>query len=97
VIALDLDINERTVEGHRAQVMKKLDVATLAQLVKVKFFSNNLYEFRLDLTGLLIGLDFPWQRIFYTKRSFWLIQLMKAGCPPLSFLMGCRQWHVWSN
>lgn len=35
-IAFDLDISERTVEVHRAQVMKKLDVATLAQLVRVK-------------------------------------------------------------
>lgn len=35
-IALDLEISERTVEVHRAQVMKKLDVATLAQLVRVK-------------------------------------------------------------
>jgi two-component system response regulator FixJ len=35
-IAVDLDISERTVEVHRAQVMKKLDVATLAQLVRVK-------------------------------------------------------------
>ena len=35
-IAIDLDISERTVEVHRAQVMKKLDVATLAQLVRVK-------------------------------------------------------------
>jgi two-component system response regulator FixJ len=35
-IAIDLDISERTVEVHRAQVMKKLDVATLAQLVRIK-------------------------------------------------------------
>jgi two-component system response regulator FixJ len=35
-IAFDLDISERTVEVHRAQVMKKLDVATLAQLVRIK-------------------------------------------------------------
>ena len=36
VVAIDLGISERTVEVHRAQVMKKLDVRTLAQLVKAK-------------------------------------------------------------
>jgi FixJ family two-component response regulator len=36
VIAGDLGISERTVEVHRGQVMKKLDVRTLAQLVRVK-------------------------------------------------------------
>jgi FixJ family two-component response regulator len=35
VIAADLDISERTVEVHRSQVMKKLDVRTLAQLVRI--------------------------------------------------------------
>lgn len=33
-IAIDLTISERTVEVHRAQVMKKLTVTTLAQLVR---------------------------------------------------------------
>jgi FixJ family two-component response regulator len=37
VIAADLGISERTVEVHRGQVMKKLDVRTLAQLVRLKF------------------------------------------------------------
>jgi len=36
VIAADLRISERTVEVHRGQVMKKLGVTTLAQLVRVK-------------------------------------------------------------
>jgi len=36
VIAIDLGISERTVEVHRAQVMRKLEVRTLAQLVRVK-------------------------------------------------------------
>lgn len=36
VVAIDLGISERTVEVHRAQVMKKLNVRTLAQLVKAK-------------------------------------------------------------
>jgi FixJ family two-component response regulator len=36
VIASDLGISERTVEVHRGQVMRKLDVRTLAQLVRVK-------------------------------------------------------------
>jgi FixJ family two-component response regulator len=34
-IAHDLGISERTVEVHRAQVMKKLGVKTLAQLVRI--------------------------------------------------------------
>jgi two-component system response regulator FixJ len=36
VIGFELDISERTVEVHRAQVMKKLDAQTLAELVKIK-------------------------------------------------------------
>lgn len=36
VIAIDLGISERTVEVHRAQVMRKLEVRTLAQLVRAK-------------------------------------------------------------
>jgi len=40
VIAADLGISERTVEVHRGQVMKKLDVTTLAQLVRVKIESE---------------------------------------------------------
>lgn len=36
VIAADLGISERTVEVHRGQVMKKLGVRTLAQLVRSK-------------------------------------------------------------
>ncbi|NIA28267.1 MAG: response regulator [Desulfobulbaceae bacterium] len=35
-IAMDLGISERTVEVHRSQVMKKLSVRTLAQLVRFK-------------------------------------------------------------
>ena len=35
-IAQDLEISERTVEVHRSQVMKKLGVKTLAQLVRIK-------------------------------------------------------------
>ena len=34
-VAIELGISERTVEVHRAQVMKKLDVRTLAQLVRI--------------------------------------------------------------
>ena len=33
-IASDLGISERTVEVHRSQVMKKLELRTLAQLVR---------------------------------------------------------------
>lgn len=36
VIAVDLGISERTVEVHRSQIMKKLNVRTLAQLVRIK-------------------------------------------------------------
>tara|TARA_R110001592_G_scaffold363372_2_gene686216 strand:- start:90489 stop:91112 length:624 start_codon:yes stop_codon:yes gene_type:complete len=40
VIAQELNISERTVEVHRSQVMKKLDVRTLAQLVRIKIESD---------------------------------------------------------
>ena len=40
VIARDLGISERTVEVHRSQVMKKLGVRTLAQLVRIKIESE---------------------------------------------------------
>jgi two-component system, LuxR family, response regulator FixJ len=36
VIAIELSISERTVEIHRAQVMKKMGTRTLAQLVRIK-------------------------------------------------------------
>ncbi|HNP36856.1 MAG TPA: response regulator [Woeseiaceae bacterium] len=36
VIGFDLGISERTVEVHRANVMKKLDVRTLAELIRIK-------------------------------------------------------------
>ena len=40
VIAADLGISERTVEVHRGQVMRKLGVKTLAQLVRMKIESE---------------------------------------------------------
>jgi FixJ family two-component response regulator len=40
VIAIDLEISERTVEVHRSRVMKKLEVNTLAQLVNLKLQSE---------------------------------------------------------
>ena len=40
VIAADLGISERTVEVHRAHVMKKLNARTLAQLVRIKIESE---------------------------------------------------------
>ena len=40
VIAIDLGISERTVEVHRSQVMHKLGVRTLAQLVRIKIESE---------------------------------------------------------
>jgi FixJ family two-component response regulator len=36
VVAIELGISERTVEIHRAQVMKKMGARTLAQLVRMK-------------------------------------------------------------
>ena len=36
VVASDLGISERTVEVHRSHMMQKLDVQTLAQLVRLK-------------------------------------------------------------
>lgn len=39
-VASELGISERTVEVHRSQVMKKLDVRTLAQLVRMKIESE---------------------------------------------------------
>jgi len=40
VIAQELSISERTVEVHRSQVMKKLGVRSLAQLVRIKIESE---------------------------------------------------------
>jgi two-component system response regulator FixJ len=40
VIAQGLSISERTVEVHRSQVMKKLQVRTLAHLVRIKLESE---------------------------------------------------------
>jgi len=39
-VASELGISERTVEVHRSQVMKKLEVRTLAQLVRMKIESE---------------------------------------------------------
>ncbi|RBW48064.1 response regulator transcription factor [Marinobacter sp. F3R11] len=44
-IGFDLGISERTVEVHRSQVMKKLGVRTLAQLVRVKIESETIRDF----------------------------------------------------
>lgn len=40
VIGFDLGISERTVEVHRANLMKKLGVRTLAELIRVKIRSE---------------------------------------------------------
>lgn len=42
VIAFDLGISERTVEVHRANVMKKLGVRTLAELIRIKLAAETL-------------------------------------------------------
>ena len=42
VIAADLGISERTVEVHRSHVMEKLDVRSLAQLVRLKIMYDQL-------------------------------------------------------
>ena len=44
VIGMDLGISERTVEVHRSQVMKKLAVSSLAQLVKIKIDTEKPIE-----------------------------------------------------
>ena len=43
-IGIDLEISERTVEVHRSNVMKKLDVRTLAQLVRAKIEAELLAD-----------------------------------------------------
>jgi len=48
VIALDLGISERTVEVHRAQVMRKLEARTLAQLVRIKIEADQPLHDPLD-------------------------------------------------
>jgi len=40
VVASQLGISERTVEVHRAQVMKKLEARTLAQLIRIHLQSE---------------------------------------------------------
>lgn len=40
VIAIELEISERTVEVHRAHVMKKMAAKSLAQLVRMKLISE---------------------------------------------------------
>jgi FixJ family two-component response regulator len=42
VIGFDLGISERTVEVHRSNIMKKLGVRTLADLVRIKFEAKQL-------------------------------------------------------
>lgn len=43
VVGFDLGISERTVEVHRSQVMKKLEVRTLAQLVRVHIVAEQAH------------------------------------------------------
>ena len=42
VIGIDLGISERTVEAHRAKIMKKLGVRTLSQLVRIELDAERL-------------------------------------------------------
>jgi FixJ family two-component response regulator len=41
VVAIDLEISERTVEIHRSQVMQKMEAKNLADLVKMKILMDN--------------------------------------------------------
>jgi FixJ family two-component response regulator len=41
VVAIDLEISERTVEIHRSQVMQKMEAKNLADLVKMKILLGN--------------------------------------------------------
>ena len=43
-VAFELGISERTVEVHRAHVMEKLGVETLAQLVRVKIAAESIAD-----------------------------------------------------
>ncbi len=43
-VAFDLGISERTVEVHRAHVMQKLGVETLAQLVRIKIAAESITD-----------------------------------------------------
>ena len=42
VVAIDLEISERTVEIHRSQVMQKMEARNLADLVKMKILLNSI-------------------------------------------------------
>ena len=42
VIGFDLGISERTVEVHRANVMKKLGVRTLAEVIRMKIAAETI-------------------------------------------------------
>jgi len=44
VIGMDLGISERTVEAHRAQVMRKMGARTLAQLVRMELNAKRLAD-----------------------------------------------------
>ncbi len=44
VVAQDLGISERTVEVHRSNIMHKLGVQTLAQLIRLKIQAENISE-----------------------------------------------------
>ncbi len=48
VIAIELDISERTVELHRSRMMKKLQVRSLAELIRVSAVHRNSAEERSD-------------------------------------------------
>lgn len=44
IIAFELGISERTVEVHRANVMKKLGVRTLAEMIRIKLAADSLHS-----------------------------------------------------
>ena len=41
VVAMDLDVSQRTVEIHRARVMEKMEVRSLAELVRMAMLLEN--------------------------------------------------------
>jgi two-component system, LuxR family, response regulator FixJ len=51
VMAIDLGLSERTVEIHRAKVMEKMGVRSVAHLVKLHMSLSSEYRLRATLNA----------------------------------------------